>query len=94
MGEASPERACQVRDRWRNHDLPLRCQGSLDTVSAGSCGIDSKRINELLATEAKSQLQEKLQEKLQKELNKEPKDGDADKNEAVKSLLKGLLNKD
>lgn len=97
IGEANPERDCQVRDRWRNHDLPLRCQGSLDTVSAGSCGIDSKRINELLASEAKSQLQEKLQEKLQKELSKDKDkktDGDDDKNEAVKSLLKGLLNKD
>lgn len=93
IGEANAERDCQVRDRWRNHDLPLRCQGSLDTVSAGSCGIDSKRINELLASEAKSQLQEKLQEKLQKELSKD-KDGDDGKNDAVKSLLKGLLNKE
>lgn len=94
IGEANPERDCQVRDRWRNHDLPLRCQGSLDSVSAGSCGIDTKRINALLASEAKNQLQEKLQEKLQKELSKDKGEDGDDKNEAVKSLLKGLLKKD
>lgn len=96
VGEADPNRDCQIRDRWRNKDLPLRCKGSLDTVSAGSCGIDSKRINDLLADEAKGQLQDKLQEKLQEQLNKGSKEGEEtdSKEEAVKNLLKGLFNKD
>lgn len=93
VGEADPDRDCQIRDRWRNKDLPLRCKGSLDTVSAGSCGVDSKRINDLLADEAKGQLKDKLQEKLQEQLNKDGDEGDS-KDEAVKSLLKGLFKKD
>ncbi|MBU3068774.1 AsmA family protein [Aestuariicella sp. G3-2] len=95
VGEADPNRDCQIRDRWRNKDLPLRCKGSLDTVSAGSCGIDSKRINALLADEAKGELKDKLQEKLQEKLNKSSDDGETDsREEAVKSLLKGLFNKE
>lgn len=95
VGEADPNRDCQIRDRWRNKDLPLRCKGSLDTVSAGSCGIDSKRINALLADEAKGELKDKLQEKLQEKLNRSSDDGETDsKEEAVKSLLKGLFNKE
>ncbi|WP_439134668.1 AsmA family protein [Pseudomaricurvus sp.] len=95
VGEADPNRDCQIRDRWRNKDLPLRCKGSLDTVSAGSCGVDSKRINDLLADEAKDELKDKLQEKLQEKLNESSDDGESDsKEEAVKSLLKGLFKKD
>ncbi|GAB3104545.1 AsmA family protein [Aestuariicella hydrocarbonica] len=89
-GEADPERDCQVRDRWRNKDLPLRCKGTLDTVSARSCGFDSKRINALLADEAKDEVKDKLQEKLLEKLNK---DGDDSTNDAVKGLLEGLFKK-
>ncbi len=89
-GEADRSRKCQIRDRWRNRDLPLRCKGNLEDVSAKSCGIDSKRINKLLEDEAKDQLKDKLQDKLLEKLG-----GDSDdKNDAVKGLLNNLFKKD
>lgn len=86
VGQADAERDCQVRDRWRNRDLPLRCEGRLDTVSARSCGPDRDRLDELLAEELKSKASDKLREKLQEKL------GDQE-GEAVEQLLRGLFKR-
>ena len=86
VGQADAERDCQVRDRWRNRDLPLRCEGRLDTVTARNCGPDRDRLDELLAEELKSKASDKLREKLQEKL------GDQ-QGEAVEQLLRGLFKR-
>lgn len=85
-GTADPDRQCQVRDRWRNRDLPLRCSGQLNAVSARTCLPDRKRIDDLLRDELKQKASDKLQEKLQEKLGTE-------KGQAVESLLKGLFGR-
>ncbi|MYM63694.1 AsmA family protein [Pseudomaricurvus sp. HS19] len=84
-GSADPERDCQVRDRWRNRDLPLRCKGKLHDLSAKACLPDSKRLDDLLRDEAKAKATEKVQEKLQEKLGDEGK--------VVEDLLKDLFKK-
>ena len=86
VGQADAERDCQVRDRWRNRDLPLRCDDRLATVSASSCGPDLDRLNDLLSDEVKVQASDKLKEKLQDKLGKE-------NGEAVEQLLRGLFKR-
>ncbi|GAA5315905.1 MAG: AsmA family protein [Candidatus Pelagadaptatus aseana] len=86
-GAANPDRACQIRDRWRNRDLPLRCRGNIDEPLSGRvCGPDRDRFNELLEDEAKARVQEKLQEKIQEKL----KGSNA---EQVETLLRGLFGR-
>ncbi|MGH1372060.1 MAG: AsmA family protein [Cellvibrionaceae bacterium] len=86
IGQADTERDCQVRDRWRNRDLPLRCEDRLATVSARSCGPDRDRLDDLLSDEVKAQAQDKLKDKLQEKLGKE-------RGEAVDQLLRGLFKR-
>ncbi len=86
IGQADTERDCQVRDRWRNRDLPLRCEDRLANVSARSCGPDRDRLDDLLSDEVKAQAQDKLKEKLQEKLGKEGGD-------AVDQLLRGLFKR-
>lgn len=86
VGAADTKRDCQVRDRWRNRDLPLRCEGTLDTVSARTCLPDRKRIDDLLRDELGDEASEKLKEKLQEKL------GDEDA-QAVEQLLRGLFKR-
>lgn len=86
VGQANAERDCQVRDRWRNRDLPLRCEDRLATVSARSCGPDRDRLDDLLSDEVKVQAQDKLKEKLQEKLGEEG-------GEALDQLLRGLFKR-
>ena len=86
VGQANAERDCQVRDRWRNRDLPLRCEDRLATVSARSCGPDRDRLDDLLTDEVKVQAQDKLKEKLQEKLGEEG-------GEALDQLLRGLFKR-
>lgn len=78
--------ACQIRDRWRNQDLPLRCRGSLDTIGARTCLPDKSRLGDLLEDEAKQELQDKLNKKLREKL------GDQ-QGEAVEGLLRGIFGR-
>tara|TARA_B100000446_G_scaffold90140_1_gene84830 strand:- start:1760 stop:3898 length:2139 start_codon:yes stop_codon:yes gene_type:complete len=86
VGEADPERDCQVRDRWRNRDLPLRCKGQLASVSARSCGADKDRLEALITDEVKAEASDKLKSKLQEKLGDENA-------EAVDQLLRGLFKR-
>ncbi len=86
VGEADPERDCQVRDRWRNRDLPLRCKGQLASVSARSCGADKDRLEALITDEVKAEATDKLKSKLQEKLGDENA-------EAVDQLLRGLFKR-
>lgn len=85
VGSVDPARKCQVRERWRNQPLPLRCKGSMTTLSAKSCLPDRKRLDDLLRDELKGQAKEKIKEKLQKKLGIE---GEG----ALEGLLRGLRN--
>lgn len=86
VGQADTERECQVRDRWRHRDLPLRCADRLATVSARSCRPDGDRLDDLLGDEVKARAQDKLKEKLQERLGQEEA-------EAVDQLLRGLFKR-
>lgn len=78
--------ACQIRDKWRNRDLPLRCKGNVARVGAGTCLPDQAALKSLLTDEVKSKAQDKLNQKLQEKLG-------GDDAEPLQNLLKGLLNK-
>ncbi len=85
-GQRDETLACQIRDRWRNQDLPLRCRGSLDTIGARTCLPDKERLGKLLESETKQELQDKLSEKLKEKL------GDED-GQQVETLLRGLFGR-
>ncbi|BFM18593.1 AsmA family protein [Maricurvus nonylphenolicus] len=85
-GQRDENLACQIRDRWRNQDLPLRCRGSLDTIGARTCLPDKERLGDLLEDEAKQELQDKLNKKLREKL------GDQG-GEAVEGLLRGIFGR-
>lgn len=85
-GQRDETLACQIRDRWRNQDLPLRCRGSLDTIGARTCLPDKERLGKLLESETKQELQDKLSEKLKEKL------GDED-GKQVETLLRGLFGR-
>jgi AsmA protein len=85
-GQRDENLACQIRDRWRNQDLPLRCRGSLDTIGARTCLPDKSRLGNLLEDEAKQELQDKLNKKLREKL------GDQ-QGEAVEGLLRGIFGR-
>ena len=88
-GEANPDRDCQIRDRWRNRDLPLRCRGNIDEPLSGRvCGPDRGRLDDLLKEEVKGRVEEKIQEKLQDKLNL-----DSDKAKQVEQLLRGIFGR-
>lgn len=78
--------ACQIRDKWRNRDLPLRCKGNVAKVGAGTCLPDKAALKSLLTDEVKAKAQDKLNQKLQEKLG-------GDDAEPLQNLLKGLLNK-
>ncbi len=84
-GEASSEDGCSIKnERWRNRDLPLRCKGQVDDLSAKTCLPDSGAMKQLLSDEAKYKTEKALQKKLRDKLG-------GDKGDAVNQLLKGLL---
>lgn len=88
-GAANPDRACQIRDRWRNRDLPMRCRGNIDEPLSGKvCGPDRGRLDDLLKDEVKGRVEEKLQEKLQEKLNLDDENA-----KQVEQLLRGIFGR-
>jgi len=74
-GEKDAARGCQLADRWRQRELPLRCQGKFDSIGARTCKLDSDRVNDMLRDEAEARAKEKvgkqinkLEDKLKKKL--------------------------
>ncbi|MBR9912185.1 MAG: AsmA family protein [Gammaproteobacteria bacterium] len=86
VGEVDASRKCQVRERWRNKPLPLRCKGNLNELSARTCLPDRKRLDDLLRDELKDRAQDKVKEAVQKKLGTE-------KGEAVDQILRGIFNR-
>ncbi|WP_067515542.1 AsmA family protein [Endozoicomonas ascidiicola] len=74
-GEESPgtDPACQINKDYVNVTWPVRCHGALD---APKCGVDTKRIGDVISSVASNKLQQKIEEKVQG---------------PVKDLLKGLF---
>lgn len=71
-GQSNPERLCQIRDRWRNRDLPLRCRGNIDAQLGGDvCVPDKDRLGDLLNDEVKAEVETKLKDKLSEKLGTE-----------------------
>ena len=78
-GAESPDSdpACQVNEKYRDIDWPVRCQGNLGTLQ---CGIDNERLGDTIADILKVEAREQIQEQLEENL-KEP----------VRELFKGLF---
>ena len=78
-GAESPDSdpACQVNEKYRDIDWPVRCQGNLGTLQ---CGIDNERLGDTIADVLKVEAREQIQEQLEENL-KEP----------VRELFKGLF---
>ena len=80
-GDRTSEQGCQVKSkRVRNKDIPIRCKDRFAQAGASSCKPDGNFVKQIL--------QDKLLKKLQKQDDHSEKSGS---NEALKSLLKGLL---
>jgi len=89
-GQADVTRGCQLADRWRDRELPLRCAGNFDSIGARTCGPDKARVDELLRDEAKARAKEKVGNKINKLEDKlKKKLGD----DIGGKLFKGLFNR-
>ncbi|MEH6650282.1 MAG: AsmA family protein [Motiliproteus sp.] len=77
---------CRIDQRLHNLALPLRCRGGFDDDPAGLCGVDSQRIQKVIAEAGGREAKQKLEKKLEEKLGEQLKD-----NESVKGLLKGLF---
>ncbi len=78
--------ACQIRDRWRNQDLPLRCRGSFDTIGARTCLPDKERLAVLLKQQGQKEVEQKASDKLREKLGDE-------KGKQVEGLLRGIFGR-
>lgn len=76
-----PDPACTLNKRYVGLELPVRCQGPLDTV-ADSCSIDQEGVGKLVSKLAGDKLTEKLEEKLKDKVSPDLQDA-----------LKGLFKK-
>lgn len=82
-GQKDAARSCQMNNKWRNRELPLRCKGEFDNIGAKTCGPDGGRLDDLLRDEAKARAKEKIDAEKQR-----LKDKLGDK---LDDKLKGLL---
>jgi len=85
-GIANTERECQVRDRWRNVDLPLRCKGDVDSLSARTCKPDKDRIDDLIRDQLKDAAEAKVKTKLEDKINEKLGEGAGD-------ILRGIFGR-
>ena len=102
IGSADQARKCQVRDRWRNRPLPLRCKGHIDELGADTCLPDTSSLDDLLREEIKQKADEqvdKLKQKADKKVDEvedrlkrklEEELGEEGR-QAVDELLRGLF---
>ncbi|SDT22423.1 AsmA protein [Halopseudomonas xinjiangensis] len=79
-----PDPACQVNERYRDIQWPVRCQGFLHNA-AKSCGVDTDEVakiaGRLLGDEARRKVEERVEEKL------------GDQAPAVRDAIRGLLGR-
>ena len=77
-GERTSADGCQVRsEHLRDHDIPLRCQGSFAAGAAIQCAPDGDLVKHLVEDRARQELQDSH--------------GGSKKGKAVEGLLRGLL---
>ncbi len=79
-----PDPACQVNERYRDIQWPVRCQGFLHNA-AKSCGVDTDEVariaGRLLGDEARRKVEERVEEKL------------GEQAPAVRDAIRGLLGR-
>ncbi|WP_085595721.1 MULTISPECIES: AsmA family protein [unclassified Pseudomonas] len=76
----NPDPACQVGERFRGIELPLRCRGPLE-LGAKACRLDKDGLGQVAAKLAGERLKEKIDEKLGDKVSPELKN-------AIKGLFK------
>lgn len=76
----NPDPACQVGERFRGIELPLRCRGPLE-LGAKACRLDKDGLGQVAAKLAGDRLKEKIDEKLGDKVSPELKN-------AIKGLFK------
>lgn len=79
-----PDPACEVNERYRDVQWPVRCQGFLHNA-AKSCGVDTDEVakiaGRLLGNEARRKVEERVEEKL------------GEQAPAVRDAIRGLLGR-
>lgn len=79
-----PDPACQVNERYRDIQWPVRCQGFLHNA-AKSCGVDTDEVakiaGRLLGNEARRKVEERVEEKL------------GDQAPEIRDAIRGLLGR-
>ena len=79
-----PDPACQVNERYRDIQWPVRCQGFLHNA-AKSCGVDTDEVakiaGRLIGNEARRKVEERIEEKL------------GDQAPEVRDAIRGLLGR-
>ena len=60
--------ACEINERYRDIQWPIRCKGDADS---SSCGVDNSRLDKILSSAVKAKAQEKLEEKINEKLGEE-----------------------
>ncbi|MGE8412048.1 MAG: AsmA family protein [Pseudomonas sp.] len=77
----NPDPACQVGERFRGIELPLRCRGPLE-LGAKACRLDKDGLGQVAAKLAGDRLKDKIEEKLGDKVSPE-----------LKNALKGLFKR-
>jgi AsmA protein len=95
LSEQDP--ACEINERYRNINWPVRCKGKLSDDPGDMCGIDAEGLtkvaSEMLLEEGKRKLADKLFGKKKKDGEKptEGKGGDDPEDELKRKLLDKLF---
>ena len=81
--------ACAINDKYRAIEWPVRCRSAgLDSTDS-SCGIDNRRMEQVLKQLAREEVKSRIDEKLEEELGDKIQGPLKD---VIKEGLKGLFN--
>lgn len=78
-------KACEVHERYRDIEWPIRCMGSWNDDPSDLCGLDRRELQKLLGRLAEKELKRKATEKLEDKLKDKLGDGLGDQ---LKQILK------
>ena len=65
--ESSSENGCEINERYRDIQWPIRCQGD---AADSSCGVDNSRLDKMLGNIAKAKAKEAVDKELDKQRDK------------------------
>ena len=63
--------ACEVHERYRDIDWPIRCQGNFSDEPSSLCGIDQRQLQNIIAQLAQKEIQRKAGDAIKEKLGDE-----------------------